>query len=97
MNNQEIKDTIDLEFHAIEYAARLGENQQTLKNRYIALEELCAQTLSKTDLNVFQRQYIETIKKSCFFSVFLMCLSKKDKDKFDDLNNRSLGIYGVRK
>jgi hypothetical protein len=97
MNNSEIKDKINLAFHEIEYAGRLGQSQETLKDRYHALITLCDEFLSKNDPDVFQRKYAETIKNSCLFSVFFMSLSKKDREKFDDLNNRSLGIYGRKK
>lgn len=97
MSNEQIKLDINMQFNEIEYAGRLGEDQKNLKIRYQDLSDFCSSYLLKDDLNVFQRQYAQTIKNACTFSIFVMELSPEDKAKFDDLNIRSLGIYRSKK
>ena len=97
MTNEQIKIDINMQFNAIEYAGRLGEDQERLRIQYQDLSDFCSSYLLKDDLNVFQRQYAQTIKNACSFSIFFMDLSPEAKAKFDDLQDRSLGIYRSRK
>lgn len=97
MTNQEIKNQINLDFHAIEYASRLGEDPEKLRVQYKDLAEYCTQYLLKDDLTIEQKKYVSTIKESCLFTLYFMELSPEARAKLDDLQDRSLGIYRRKK
>ena len=88
MDNQEQKIKINMDFHAIEYASRLGEDQDKLQARYQSLADDCTAYLLKDDLNVEQRQYAKTIKESCLLKIYFMTMSKEEKSKLDYMWSR---------
>jgi hypothetical protein len=88
MDNQEQKVKINMDFHAIEYASRLGEDQDKLQARYQSLADDCTIYLLKDDLTVEQSQYAKTIKESCLLKIHFMTISKEEKAKHANMWSR---------